>query len=169
MLTEAAITLRPLMDTDRSSLALLANNKKIADSLRDYFPHPYTEQDADYFIRLNQEEKTDMTFAIEYQGQFCGIIALVPQKDVYRKSAEIGYWIGEPFWNKGIATIAVKLISAYGFNELNLIRLFAAVFEYNPASMKVLEKNGYTREGVFKKAVVKNGEVWDDHHYAKTV
>jgi [ribosomal protein S5]-alanine N-acetyltransferase len=143
--------------------------KKIWDNLRNYIPHPYTQTDADRFIGQCLLESPPLTFAIEYKGSLCGVIGLAAQKHVYRKSAEIGYWIGEPFWNRGIATIAVKLISEYGFNKLNLVRIFTAVFEYNPTSMKVLEKNGYTKEAVFKKAVIKNGEIWDEHRYSKTV
>jgi [ribosomal protein S5]-alanine N-acetyltransferase len=169
MLSEGVITLRPLQNTDAPILAQLANNKKIWDNLRDYIPHPYTQTDSEWFIGLCLQENPTLTFAIEHKGGLCGVIGLVPQKDVYRKSAEIGYWIGEPFWNRGIATTAVKLISQYGFNELNMVRIFTAVFDYNPASMKVLEKNGYKKEAVFKKAVIKNGEIWDEHRYSKTV
>jgi [ribosomal protein S5]-alanine N-acetyltransferase len=169
MLADGFVTLRVLQNTDAPILAQLANNKKIWDNLRDYIPYPYTQNDAEWFIGQCLQESPPLTFAIEYKGALCGVIGLVSQKDVYRKSAEIGYWIGEPFWNKGIATIAVKLISEYGFNELNLVRIFTAVFEYNPASMKVLEKNGYVREGVFKKSVIKNGELWNEHRYARII
>jgi len=78
------------------------------------------------------------------------MIGLIPQQDVYRRTAKIGYWLGEPFW-EGIATTVVKLVTAYGFNELNLIRIHTGIFEYNTASMKVLEKNGYKKGGVFEK------------------
>jgi len=86
---------------------------------------------------------------------------------VYSKSAEIGYWVGEPFRNKGIVTAAVKLMTEYGFNTLNLIRVHTGIFEYNTASMRVLEKNGFDKEGVFKRSVFKNGKIWDEHRYAK--
>lgn len=169
MLSEGFITLRALQNLDAPILAQLANNKKIWDNLRDYIPHPYTLNDAEWFIGQCLQESQPLTFAIEYKRELCGVIGLVPQKDVYRKSAEIGYWVGEPFWNMGIATIAVKLISEYGFIELSLVRIFTAVFEYNPTSMKVLERNGYIKEGIFKKAVIKNGELWDEHRYAKII
>jgi [ribosomal protein S5]-alanine N-acetyltransferase len=169
MLTEGLISLRQLQPADKPILAQLANNKKIWDNLRDYIPFPYTENDAEYFIQLTRQENPAVTFGIEYNTRLCGVIGLVPQKDVYRKSAEIGYWIGEPYWQKGIATVAVKLITRYGFNDLELIRIFTSVFEYNPASMKVLEKNGYIKEAVSQKAVVKNGEVWNEHRYAKVL
>ena len=92
---------------------------------------------------------------------------MVIQKDVYQKSAEIGYWIGEPFWGKGIATKAVELITKYGFDELNLNRIYTGVFEYNIVSMKVLEKNGFQKEGIFKNAVLKNDKVYDEHRFYK--
>jgi len=161
------IKIRPLNLSDKSELANLANNKKIADNLRDYFPYPYNENDADYFIRLTEKEKPKQNFGILYNGKLCGVIGLIIQKDVYRKSAEIGYWIGEPYWGIGIATKAVELITDYSFNTLDLNRIFAGVFEFNIASMKVLEKNGFKKEGIFKKAVLKNGKFFDEHRYYK--
>src|SRR5437763_13691048 len=104
MLTQDDIILRKLTIKDKDSLALLANNKKIWDNLRDYLPFPYTENHAADFIDLVKDENPITTFAIDYQDQLCGVISLVKQQDVYRLSAEIGYWIGESFWNKGIAT-----------------------------------------------------------------
>jgi RimJ/RimL family protein N-acetyltransferase len=95
------------------------------------------------------------------------MIGLVAEKDVYRRTANIGYWLGEPFWNNGIITKAVKLITDYGFNKLNFIRIHTGIFEFNIASMKVLEKNGYVKDGVFKKNIFKNGKVWDEHRYSK--
>ena len=104
MLVHNKIKLRSLYDHDGSALASLANNKKIWDNVRDILPNPYTNKDAEEFINITKQEHTPMTFAIEFQEQFCGVIGLTRQSDVYRKNAEIGYWIGEPFWNKGIAT-----------------------------------------------------------------
>src|SRR6476620_3968566 len=137
MLTEGDITLRKLSLKDKASLALLANNKKIWNNVRDYMPSPYSEKDAEDFINTVQDENPVTTFTIDYKGQFCGVIGLVKQQDVYRLTAEIGYWIGEPFWNKGIATTAVKLITAYGLYQLNFERLQTGIFEHNTSSMKV--------------------------------
>jgi [ribosomal protein S5]-alanine N-acetyltransferase len=167
MLREQDILLRPLTDDDKTAMAKLLNNKKVWDNLRDYIPYPYSESDAQFFIDLVKIEKPQMTFSIDFKEEFCGIIGLVGQKDVYQKTAEIGYWIGEPFWNKGIATTAVKLITEYGLNQLNFIRIHTGVFEYNLGSMKVLEKNGYEKDGIFKKSVFKNGKVWNEHRYSK--
>ncbi|ELR70650.1 acetyltransferase [Fulvivirga imtechensis AK7] len=167
MLQDGPIRLRGLDLSDKKKLALLANNKKVWDNLRDYMPHPYSEEDAVDFIRLTDQEAPKLTFAIEYNIELCGVIGLVPQKDVYRRTAEIGYCLGEPFWGKGIATTAVKLLTAYGFQQIDLVRIHTGVFEYNTVSMRVLEKNGYKKEGIFKHAVLKNGKIWDEHRYAK--
>ncbi len=161
------ITLRQLDISDTSDLARLANNKKIWDNLRDYIPYPYSEKDAEFFVNLTQQEKPQQSFAIAFKGQLCGVIGLIIQKDVYRKSAEIGYWIGEPFWGMGMATKAVELITAYGFDTLKLNRIYAGIFEYNMASMKVLEKNGFEKEGIFKNAIFKNDKIYDEHRFYK--
>ena len=163
-----SINLRPLTPADAKPLARLANNKKIWDRVRDQFPHPYTEENARDFISSREDETPALTFAIvDRSDKFCGVISLVPQEDVYRISAEIGYWIGEPFWGKGVATQAIALMTQYGFEELHLERIYAGVFEYNLASMKALEKNGYRKEGIFRRSVIKNGQVYDEHRYAK--
>jgi ribosomal-protein-alanine N-acetyltransferase len=167
MLAEGSIKLRPLQKKDKAPLALLLNNKKICDNLRDLIPFPYTEKDAVFFINTMKDGDPVTVFGIECNGEFCGVISIIPQNDVYSKSAETGYWLGEPFWNKGITTTAVRLITEYSFQQLGFMRLFAGVFEYNPASMKVLEKNGYKKEGVFEKSIFKNGRLWDEHRYAK--
>lgn len=161
------IKLRPFQIGDKVRLAQLANNKKIYDNVRDHFPFPYNESNAISFINRTLEENPKQTFGITYNGELCGGIGLILQTDVYRKTAEIGYWIGEPFWGKGITTKAVALITEYGFNELDLIRIYAGVFDFNKGSMKVLEKNGFIKEGVFKNAVIKNNRIGDEHRYYK--
>ena len=166
-MTKEEITLRKLSGKDKQDLALLANNKKVWDNLRDNIPYPYKESDAEYFIDMVKDQNPAMTFAVDYKEQFCGIISLVKQTDVYRLTAEIGYWLGEPFWNKGIATKAVTLITEYGFNELNLIRIYTGIFEYNKSSMRVLEKCGYKEEGIFEKSIIKNGKIWNEHRYSR--
>ena len=164
---ENFVILRKLTYSDKGNLAKLLNNKKIWDNLRNRIPYPYQEKDAEDFIKLINNDNLHQVFAIEYDGKFCGVIGLEVQKDIYEKSAELGYWIGEPFWGKGIATKSVKLIIEIGFNTLNLLRIYAGVFEFNIASMKVLEKNGFLKEGIFKKAIFKNGKILDEHRYYK--
>lgn len=161
------IQLRPLQLSDAPVLAKLANNKKIWNNLRDYIPYPYYEKDAEVFISATLKEDPNLTFAILDEGKFSGVIGLVAQKDVYRKSAEIGYWVGEPFWGKGVASKAVGLALQYGFETLRLQRIFSGVFEYNLASMKVLEKNGFQKEGILKSAVLKNGKFHNEHRFFK--
>ena len=161
------IKLRNLDLKDKSQIANLLNNKNIWDNLRNVVPYPYNQNDAEDFIKYVRKDKAQHIFAIDYNNTFCGVIGLILQHDVYEKSAEVGYWLGEPFWNKGIMSKALELITEYGFNELKLVRIYTGVFEYNIASMKVLEKNGYLEEGIFKKAIFKNGKMWDEHRYYK--
>ena len=160
------VRLRKLLKTDSGDLAQLANNRKIADCLRDIFPNPYNEGDAIEFIELCAKEKPQATFAIEFEDELAGVIGLVLQADIYSRSAELGYWLGESFWNKGIATKAAQQIIGYAFEELKLIRLYSGVFENNMASRKVLEKCGFMKEGILRKAVVKNNQVMDELRFA---
>ena len=160
------IELRRMSMSDAGTIAQLANNKKIWDNVRDQMPFPFGLEHAETFINRTLEEEVFKTFGIFKDGLLCGVIGLHPQKDVYRLSAELGYWIGESHWGKGLATQAVKLMVDYGFNKLDLIRIYAGVFEYNEASMKVLEKNGFEKECILRKAVIKNGKIWNEHRYA---
>lgn len=160
------VKLRRLKGSDAETLAALINNKKIWDNLRDALPFPYTFQDAVNFIEICEQEEPVVTFAIEYRGDFAGVIGLVRQHDVYRLSAELGFWLGEPFWNKGIATKATKLIVKYGFEYLDLIRIYSCVFEFNSASRKVLEKTGFTLDAIFKNAVIKNDKIANECRYS---
>lgn len=163
---ENQVLLRSLTMADAAPMALLANNKKIWDNVRDYMPYPYSEQNGREFIDMVQKEDRPMTFGISYKGRLAGVIGLVPQEDIYRKTAEVGYWLGEPFWGKGIATQAVKMITKYGFEQMDFIRIYAGIFEYNIGSMRVLEKNGYIKEAIFEKALIKNDQIWAEHRYA---
>ena len=165
--TQQNLKIRPLSLSDVSQLAQLANNKRIFDNVRDHFPFPYKEDHAEAFIKKTLNENPRQTFGIEYEDALSGVIGLILQEDVYRKSAEVGFWIGEPFWGKGVATQALKLITDYGFNKLNLARIYAGAFEYNTGSMKVLEKNGFIKEGILKKAAFKNEQFYDEHRYYK--
>ncbi len=161
------VKLRELKLSDAPNIAVLLNNKNIWDSLRDYIPFPYTEKDAGVFISMTRKENLLHNFAIEYKSELCGVIGLTLQKDIYTNSAEIGYWLGEPFWGKGIITQAITLMVEYGFNELELRRVYAGVKDLNFGSMKALEKNGFEKEGVFKEALIKNGKVYDEHRFYK--
>lgn len=163
---QSKIELRKLEFSDSSAMAKLANNKKIWDNVRDAFGHPYTEKNAEEFIQRQAQSDSEKVFAIDFNGKLSGLCGLILQKDVYRKSAEIGYWIGEPFWGQGIATQAIGLLVLYAFEKMDLVRLHAGVFEYNLGSMRVLEKNGFEKEGISKKAIFKNGKFWEEHRFA---
>ncbi len=168
MLQDGNIILRSFKDEDLTPLSTLANNKKIWNNLRDSMPYPYTETDAAFFIHICMQESTPMTFAIEHEDLFCGTIGLVPKDDLDLRTAELGYWIGEPFWNKGIATKAIKLIAEYGFKNLELEKIQASVFSYNDASIKVLLKNGFQRDGIFQNLIPKNKVFYDEYRYMLT-
>jgi [ribosomal protein S5]-alanine N-acetyltransferase len=156
--------LRNWRESDESSLVKYADNPKIWLNVDDIFPHPYTSQDAKFWVRQTAQSKTD--FAIATGSEAIGGIGLRPQANIYRRSAELGYWLGEPFWGKGIATQAVKTIVQYGFINFDLVRIYAQVFEWNPASMRVLEKNEFKREARLEKHVTKNGKTIDAYLYA---
>ncbi|NIT61249.1 MAG: GNAT family N-acetyltransferase [Aliifodinibius sp.] len=151
---------------DIASLSRYANNYNVWINLRDGFPHPYTEEDARKWIRHSQRENPQTNFAIATSHEAIGAIGLVLQPDVHRISAEIGYWLGEPFWNLGIASAAVKAMTKFAFEQFDLVRLHAGVFEWNPASARVLEKAGYVYEGRLRKSVIKDGKIIDQLFYA---
>ena len=160
------VILRELLDSDLQKLSEYANNKKVAINLRDAFPNPYTLEDAKRFKAMIETRKPKTFFAIEFKGEYVGNISLLMGTDVYRRSAELGYFIGEPFWNQGIATAAVKIITNWGFNNLDIVRIHTGVFDFNKASQRVLEKCGYIKEAVFKKSVCKNNMIYDEIRYA---
>jgi len=165
-LTDGSVTLRPLKTTDAKRMAELSNNRKISINLRDAFPVPYLYEHAESFIEVCLHQNPQQVFAIEYNGEYAGNIALIKESDVYHHSAEIGYFLGEPYWNKGIMTKAVRLICAYGFKNLDIVRIHTGVFDYNLASQRVLEKCGFVKEGVFKNAVCKEGKIFNEIRYA---
>lgn len=160
------IELRLLQLADGPRLAMLADNPRLAEQMRDAFPHPYTQMDAINFIEQVASNPRNLVRAITYQGELCGCIGLHGQSDVYQKSAELGYWVGQDYWGQGIASAAVGLILDLGWKTLDLHRIYAGVFSTNPASMRVLEKNGFKKEGLAHNAIYKNGAFYDEHRYA---
>jgi RimJ/RimL family protein N-acetyltransferase len=168
--TEIRLTrsiLRPFRLGDEPSLARHANNRKLWLNLRDVFPHPYTERHAAAWVKFNLQSPRWLNAAIVVDGEVAGGIGLIPQQDVMRHSAEIGYWLGEGYWNRGIATEALLAFTAHGFDTLHFERLFANVFSPNAASIRVLEKAGYLPEGRLRRAVLKDGERHDLLVYAR--
>jgi RimJ/RimL family protein N-acetyltransferase len=164
-LTDQIIKLRPFKETDSKRLAELCNNRKIWDNLTDLIPFPYNENHATEFIARCQLEAPQTTFLIEFGDEIAGIIGLIQQTNIYRLTAEVGYWIGEPFWGRGIATRAVRLITGYGFQKLHLIRIYAGVFDYNKASQRVLEKASYKLDCVLEKSIIKNRNLYNEYRY----
>ena len=150
---------------DIPCLARHANNANVSANLRDGFPYPYSETNAEVFISANLEALWNFTIAIN--GEASGGIGLVVGADVHRFTAEIGYWLAEPYWGMGITSKAVHALTDYAFQHTNLVRIYATVFETNPASMRVLEKNGFQFEGILRKNVIKNGVTMASHLYAK--
>lgn len=161
------VIVRGITEADLPKLAEYANNINVSKNLRDAFPSPYTLQDARYFYNIVNNENPKVTFAIEYKGEYVGNIGFIIGTDVYKNSAELGFFIGEPFWNKGITSKAVNIITAYGFEHLRIVRIFSVVFEFNKASQRLLEKCGFEKEAVLKKAITKNGVIYDEIRYAK--
>jgi ribosomal-protein-alanine N-acetyltransferase len=159
--------LRPFRAADVASLVHHADDHEVWRSLRDRFPHPYTEEDAQSWIELVASYPEGTHFAVDVGGQAVGSIGLVPQTDVHRRSAEIGYWLGRDVWGRGIATEIVRAVTEHGFESLGLVRVFATVFANNPASGRVLEKAGYALEGRLRCSVIKDGVTMDSLLYAR--
>jgi len=151
---------------DKFALIKYANNINVSKNLRDSFPYPYTERDATKWLNLSCIQNPELNFAIATKEELIGGIGLVLQPDVYRFSAEVGYWVAEPYWGKGIAARALIAFTKYAFEQFNLVRIFAGVFEGNAASIKVLENAGYIFEGRFRKAVFKDGIFKDQLMYS---
>jgi RimJ/RimL family protein N-acetyltransferase len=152
---------------DKPALLRFADNREIWRNLTHRFPHPYTEADADAWISRLARATPATAWAIEVDGLAVGGIGMDPGEGVYAKSARFGYWLGEPYWGRGIMTAAVRGTVDYIFAQLDLVRLEAPVFEWNPASMRVLEKCGFVREGVMRRSVEKDGQIIDAALYAR--
>ncbi|MBI2826578.1 MAG: GNAT family N-acetyltransferase [Planctomycetia bacterium] len=158
--------LRPWRLDDADALVRHANNRHIWQNLRDAFPHPYTAEDADRWLPTAVGNNPPTSFAIVIGDEPVGGIGIVPKDDVYRRSAELGYWLSEEHWGRGITTDAVRAIVDYAFATFDLCRLYAGVFDWNPASARVLEKAGFTFEARLRRAVTKDGRTADELVYA---
>lgn len=166
MLRGALCTLRPWRKSDARSLVRHANNINIARQLRDRFPHPYTSRDAQAFLTVAGRTEPSWNLAIDVGGEAVGGFGFVPGNDVERFSAEVGYWLGEDYWGRGIATEGLKLLAAYAFAERNLLRLFALPLADNAGSRRVLEKAGFVLEGTLRSSCVKYGKIKDQLMFA---
>ena len=160
--------LREWRREDAADVARYADNEKIARNLRDVFPHPYTLADARGFVDICVTGDPEITLfrAIEADGHVIGSIALSRGSDVYQKTAELGYWLAEEFWGKGIMTRAVRQLCREGFSRWDIARIYAEPFAHNAPSRRVLEKAGFTLEGIMRRGVYKRGRVCDYCMYA---
>ncbi len=162
------ITLRFWQKEDAPVLAGYANNPLIAQNLRDVFPSPYTKADAEFFIGLcaKADPSREVLLAVEAGGKLAGSIGLTLGSDIQRKSAELGYWIAQPYWGQGVATEAVRQMCRMGFEYYDIVRIWAQCFDGNTASQKVLLKNGFELEGRLRKSIYKNDQLQDALLYA---
>jgi RimJ/RimL family protein N-acetyltransferase len=151
---------------DVDSLAAHANNRHIWINLRDRFPHPYEKRHARAFIKLARAARPETAFALDVGGDAVGGIGFVVNTDVERVSAEIGYWLGESFWGRGIMTEALAAVTRYAFETHELTRMYALPFASNAGSCRVLEKVGYTVEARLHRSAIKDGHIVDQMQYA---
>ncbi len=158
--------LRPWTIVDLESLVKNANNIHIAKFMSDGFPSPYTSEKGKSFIEFATKDENSLYFAIDVKEQAVGGIGISLKTDIKRKNAELGYWLGEPYWGHGIITRAIDEIVEIAFNTYDITRIYATPFGTNFASHRVLEKSGFRLEARFEKSIFKNGEFLDELIYA---
>jgi len=153
---------------DAENIVHYANNPKVAETLRNAFPHPYTLDDAHTFISqsIHQNKTIQSIKAIAVDGEAIGSIGLILQGDVSCKSGELGFWLGESFWGKGIMTKAIIQACDNGFKNFDIVRIYARPFAGNIGARKALENAGFELEGIFKKSIYKNENILDSCMYA---
>lgn len=161
------LTLRDYQTSDIDRLVTLANNKRVSQYLVDTFPFPYSKADAEFWVSEGASAHGNINKVILLDDVFVGSVGIKPQQGWKSHCAEIGYWLAEEYWGQGIATEALKMMTRNAFNDHGVQKLFATVLAPNCASMRVLEKAGYTQEGLLRRDVIKNGQYYDVHHYAK--
>lgn len=153
---------------DAGDLATMLNNKNILNNLRDGLPYPYTKKDAEEYITamISADQTKTFAFAITVDDRVVGSIGIFRCDNIHSRTAEMGYYLGEPYWGKGLGTSAVKQACSYVFQHTDIIRIFAEPFADNAASCRVLEKAGFQLEGILRKNAVKNGRVLDMKMYS---
>ena len=153
---------------DATELAATLNNKNIQDNLRDGLPYPYTEDDAKFYINemLKADKNSVFAFAITTDNKVVGSIGVFRKDNIHSRTAEMGYYIAESFWGKGLGTCAIKQTCQYVFNNTDILRIFAEPFSYNIASCRILEKSGFKCEGVLRSNAVKNNQILDMKMYS---
>lgn len=158
--------LRPWVPADKASLIANANNRNVWRNLADVFPHPYTDADADAWLRIANSPDRSIKLAIDLNGVAIGGIGARAGDGIFVRTAHFGYWLGEPYWGRGIVTAASRALLDYLKADARFVRLEAPVFEWNPASMRVLEKLGFERVAVLRKSVTKDGQLIDSVLYS---
>lgn len=163
------IDIRPWRLSDAADLAKALSNPRILDNLRDGLPYPYTEEDGRAFISamLAADQNDTFAFAVTADGRVAGSIGAFRQQNIHRRTAELGYYLAEEFWGKGVMTRAVRLLCGYVFSHSDILRIFAEPFADNAASRRVLEKAGFSFEGILRHNAVKNGRVLDMAIYSR--
>ena len=162
------INIRKHKTEDAPDLAKSLNNKNVQDNLRDGLPFPYTVSDAESFIKtiLLDNDNTQYQRAITVDDVVVGNIGVFRKDNVHRLTAEMGYYVAEEYWGKGVMTEAVKQMCRYIFDNTDIIRIFADPYDFNVGSCRVLEKAGFVYEGTLRKNAIKNGQVVDMKMYA---
>lgn len=159
------ITLRDYQQGDTDTIHLLLNNYEVSRFLSSRIPYPYSHDDAAWWV--NTGSKQEITRVIEFNEQLAGIIGVIPGRYENCRTGELGYWLGQPFWGKGLATLAVREMTTMIFSQTALVRLFAPIYGPNKASMRVAEKSGYHLEGIAEQAIFKDGQFYDEYIYAR--
>lgn len=159
--------LRPWTTKDLDSLVKHANNPAIAANMTDAFPYPYSIENGNNFISFANSKSPPLILAIAIDGEAAGSIGLHPQSDIMKKNAELGYWLSQKYWGQGIMSEAIVKMVQYGFNNLDINRIFARPFGSNLASQKVLEKAGFILEATIKNGFYKNGKFEDELIYSQ--
>lgn len=167
--TDMESTIRQWRISDKDRLAEMLNNPKVLDNLRDGLPCPYTPEDGEEYIlsMLTADETKTFAFAITVDGLVIGSIGVFRCDNIHFRTAELGYYVGEPYWGKGYTTSAVKQVCQHVFAHSDILRIFAEPFARNVASCRVLEKAGFQYEGTLRQNAVKNGAVIDMKLYAR--
>lgn len=159
--------IRSWSSIDAPALVKYANNRKIWFNMRDAFPHPYTESSASAFLRMVHEQNPTTFFAIATHEEAIGGIGITLGQDVHRLTAEMGYWLAEPYWGKGFMTEAVVKFTPFAFEHFTLVRIYAEPYASNANSCRVLEKAAFTLEGRLRCSVIKDGKLLDQCLYAR--
>lgn len=158
-------TLRPWQADDLPALLHHANNRAVWLNMADIFPHPYTQADGEFWLSIAGQAGPNLNLSIVVDGQAAGGIGLMAGEGNFRHTALVGYWLGQDHWGRGVATAALSALVAHAWAELPFERLEARVFAWNPASMRVLEKAGFSREGLHPRSITKDGQVIDSVMY----